>query len=227
MTPAVVRALFGSCLALGVADLAWLNLNAPKMAVARAASPEVDESSAGASPPALAMATPPAPIAVASPVAPPPAIAMRTQEIRAEPSSPATAPPEPSLPSPSRDFASSEAPLTKCVVQFDRSRSFLRADETAHLVAIADTMKKHPGAVVRIEGHADRLAWRGGRGDNLTLSDDRASTVVRSLIKLGVPPDRIRRAAFGDTKPVDDRASEEAYRRNRRVEVRVDPRGDR
>ena len=79
---------------------------------------------------------------------------------------------------------------------------------------------------MRVAGHADRVAWKGHRGDNLTLSDARARAVVIALTRLGVAPNSIRRTAFGDTKPLDARASEDAYRLNRRVEVSVEWRGD-
>jgi chemotaxis protein MotB len=111
------------------------------------------------------------------------------------------------------------------MIQFDRSLSVLRSDQAPNLAAIADAVRKDARAIVQIGGHADRLAWKGNRGNNLTLSEDRAVAVARALSKLGVPSDRVRRAAFGDTRPIDERTTEEAYRRNRRVEVRIELRG--
>jgi outer membrane protein OmpA-like peptidoglycan-associated protein len=197
MSPAVLRALFGSCLTLGFVDLAWLDMNAAKFGHEESFE-------------ALAHPTPSAP-------APAP-LAMVHREPLPAPASevvaaaPLVRPPNPELPS--------------CTIQFDRSLAVLHADQAANLTAIAEAVKSDPDAVVRIFGHADRLAWKGNRGDNLSLSEDRALAVSRALRSLGVPPNRIRRAALGDTQPVDDRAMEEAYRRNRRVEVRVERTGE-
>jgi outer membrane protein OmpA-like peptidoglycan-associated protein len=137
----------------------------------------------------------------------------------------------PTLPSspPASEGAPSAAPasaekreqVTSWIIQFDRSLSVLRSDQAPNLADIADLVRSDARAVVQIGGHADRLAWKGNRGNNLSLSEDRAVAVARALSKLGVPPDRIRRVAFGDTRPIDERTTEDAYRRNRRVEVRI------
>jgi outer membrane protein OmpA-like peptidoglycan-associated protein len=125
----------------------------------------------------------------------------------------------------STDSATQPAEASSWMIQFDRSLSVLRSDQAPNLAAIADAVRKDARAIVQIGGHADRLAWKGNRGNNLTLSEDRAVAVARALSKLGVPSDRVRRAAFGDTRPIDERTTEEAYRRNRRVEVRIELRG--
>jgi outer membrane protein OmpA-like peptidoglycan-associated protein len=226
MSSVILRTVCGSCLALGIADLAWLDLNAGRMAQAASAAPIEEETAAAAmAPPAAAV--PPPVVAVPPPAAavPPPAVAV-PPPVAIAPTPAPSAVNEPPLPIPFPENVAHEE-VASCSIQFDRSRSALRADEAASLAAIAETMKRHPHAIVRVAGHADRMAWKGNRGDNLALSDDRANTVVRALGKLGIAPDRIRRTAFGDAKPLDDRASEEAYRRNRRVEVRVELTGDR
>jgi outer membrane protein OmpA-like peptidoglycan-associated protein len=197
MSPGILRVVIGSCLALGVSDLAWLDLNAERMTSSASPAPTVrGEPLAPAArseryvpdlPPS------PGPDDVLAPV-------MRTER-------------QPSPPQPER-----------CVVHFDRGNSAISDDQAKLLTPIADALKNNPKAVVRVEGHADRT---GDKGGNLVLSDERAVAIVRALGALGIPRGRIRAAAFGDTHPVDDQSTEEAFRRNRRAEVRIELTGDR
>jgi outer membrane protein OmpA-like peptidoglycan-associated protein len=212
MSPTALRALFGSCLTLGFADLAWLDLNAARMGKEIASPPlMVVQPVLSAEPPPVMVR--PAPVAAnAPPPAATPAPARAT---------------EPFAPGGSATATKQDDPVTNHIVQFERSLSVLQPDQEANLTAIARVMKDNPRAIARIGGHADRLAWKANRGDNMTLSENRALAVARALGKLGIAPDRIRRVAFGDTRPADDRATEDAYRRNRRVEVRIDLTGDR
>jgi peptidoglycan-associated lipoprotein len=207
MSPAALRAVFGSCLTLGFADLAWLDMNAARWGTETSPPPVVLVEKAPAVELPAVMVRP----AATPQPEPAPAAATASEPL------PAAAPLGPTK--------QGDA-VTSCTVQFDRSLSILHADQAANLTVIAQAVKENPRAVVRIGGHADRLAWKANRGNNLSLSEDRSLAVARALGKLGVPPDRIRRAAFGDTRPVDDRSTEDAHRRNRRVEVRVDLTGD-
>jgi peptidoglycan-associated lipoprotein len=198
-------------LALGVADLAWLDVNAERMTT----SPS------------------PAPTVRIEPEAPSPAPTVRIEPLalaaRVE-----RRPPVP-LPSPSSDEVlapvmkaeshPSPLPPERCVVHFDRGVSIITDDQAKMLAPIADALKNNPKAVVRVDGHADRTGWKR-KGSNLALSDERAAAIVRALGEFGIPRDRIRTAAFGDTRPVDDRPTEEAFQRNRRAEVRIELTGD-
>jgi len=204
MSPAVHRVAFGSCLALGFVDLAWLDVNAERMSASGEPVAQVQFESRGN------VIEPRAPTAVA-----PPSMVVADE--------PTPQPPDESLPGstlPTRE------PIS-VVILFERSLSLISDEQIAMLGTVADVIKKDASAMVRIGGHADRMPWKANRGSNMALSDDRAAAVVRVLGRLGVKPDRIRRVAFGDTRPVDDRTMEEAYRRNRRVEVRVEHTGDR
>ena len=205
MSPAILRGVIGSCLALGVADLAWLDINAERM-------------TGWASP---------APTVRIEPLAPGP-------RIERLPPLPKPSPISDEVPSPvTKTESHPSRPLPEpCVVHFDRGGSGISDDQAKTLTPIADALKTDPKAVVRVEAHADRTGWEGSsweqnRGSNLALSDARAGAIVLALGKLGVPRERIRAAAFGDTRPVDDRWTEEAFRRNRRAEIRIELTGDR
>lgn len=77
--------------------------------------------------------------------------------------------------------------------------------------------------VLRIDGHTDRLPIRdtAGFGSNWALSAARAITVVRTLVANGVPPERLMAAGFGEFQPIDGTDTAEAYRRNRRIELKL------
>jgi chemotaxis protein MotB len=44
---------------------------------------------------------------------------------------------------------------------------------------------------------------------------------VRQLIHQGVPPNRLVAAGFGEFQPIDTGDTEEAFRRNRRIELKL------
>jgi chemotaxis protein MotB len=56
---------------------------------------------------------------------------------------------------------------------------------------------------------------------NWELSTARALSVVRYAISKGIPGDRLAAAGFADTEPIDAGTSPDAYRRNRRIELKL------
>jgi chemotaxis protein MotB len=76
--------------------------------------------------------------------------------------------------------------------------------------------------VLQIDGHTDRRPIRTPEfPSNWELSTARAINVGRFLIDEGIPPERIAVAGFGAFHPIDDRDDEIAYRRNRRIEIKL------
>ena len=57
--------------------------------------------------------------------------------------------------------------------------------------------------------------------NNWELSAGRAISVVRFLIDKGIPADRLVAAGFGEYQPIEEGESEEAYARNRRIELKL------
>jgi chemotaxis protein MotB len=53
------------------------------------------------------------------------------------------------------------------------------------------------------------------------LSSARAISVVQYLISLGVPAQRLVAAGFAEFQPLDTSPTEEAYKRNRRIELKL------
>ena len=81
-------------------------------------------------------------------------------------------------------------------------------------VGVLDGVKKWPA--IRIAGHCDE---RGPRAYNMHLGARRADAVRRLLITLGIPAQRIQVTSFGATMPVALEHNEEAWAKNRRVEI--------
>jgi chemotaxis protein MotB len=53
------------------------------------------------------------------------------------------------------------------------------------------------------------------------LSAARAIAVVRYLISRGINAERLVAAGFGEFQPLDTAGTEEAYSRNRRIELKL------
>ena len=73
--------------------------------------------------------------------------------------------------------------------------------------------------ILRVDGHTDVRVFKGG--SNLELSARRAIAVVTFLMEEGIPAKRLLAAGFGPHHPIDPGDTEEAYRKNRRIEVRL------
>lgn len=77
--------------------------------------------------------------------------------------------------------------------------------------------------VLRVDGHTDRrpVSSNGLFKSNWDLSAARAIAVVQYLMDKGVSPTRLVAAGFGEYQPIDLGSSEEALRRNRRIELKL------
>ena len=76
--------------------------------------------------------------------------------------------------------------------------------------------------ILQVEGHTDDIPVRAGRfADNWDLSTERALSVVRFLAESGLPAHRLAAAGYGEFQPLDDAGSDEARRRNRRIEMKL------
>lgn len=79
--------------------------------------------------------------------------------------------------------------------------------------------------VLRVDGHTDRIPIKTLRfPSNWELSTARAISVVKFLVSQGIPANRFAAAGFGEFQPLDARNDEFAFRRNRRIELKLDQR---
>jgi len=110
---------------------------------------------------------------------------------------------------------------------FDVGLAVLKPEGRAELDKIASALleieRQIPGDiawVMRVDGHTDVRPIGGGR-TNWDLSAARAIAVVQYLISRGVSPQRLVAAGFGEFQPIDTDRTEEAYARNRRIELKL------
>lgn len=91
--------------------------------------------------------------------------------------------------------------------------------------AILDISKEIPADipwVLRVDGHTDARPIQSPQfPSNWALSAARAIAVVQYLRSKGIPPQRLLAGAFGEFQPLDSGTSEEAYARNRRIEMKL------
>jgi len=91
--------------------------------------------------------------------------------------------------------------------------------------AISELAKQIPADlpwVLRVDGHTDaRPISTSQFPSNWSLSAARAIAVVQYLAGKGIPPQHLLAGAFGEFQPLEAGASEEAYARNRRIEMKL------
>lgn len=93
----------------------------------------------------------------------------------------------------------------------------------AALVELDRQIPKDIAWVLRVDGHTDvRPTGTAGQfKSNWDLSAARAIAVVQYLVSKGVSPQRLVAAGFGEFQPIETGSSEEAYKRNRRIEFKL------
>src|SRR5229473_257475 len=115
-------------------------------------------------------------------------------------------------------------------VFFDTGQALLLPEGRAELdklaTALIDLDKQIPAEiawVLRVDGHTDVRPILNSPifKSNWELSSARAISVVQYLISLGVPAQRLVAAGFAEFQPLDTAANEEAYKRNRRIELKL------
>jgi chemotaxis protein MotB len=76
--------------------------------------------------------------------------------------------------------------------------------------------------ILRVDGHTDNRPIRSPQfPSNWHLSSARAIAVVEYLISKGLPSDRIAATGFGEYQPLDVANTDDAWRRNRRIEFKI------
>lgn len=102
-------------------------------------------------------------------------------------------------------------------IYFDHNKASIKPESSETLKAIADFMKGHKNKQVYIVGHTD---MKGGLDYNLSLSNQRASAVVKVLsTDYGVSLSRMVAKGVGPLSPVATNSNEKGRAKNRRVEL--------
>ncbi len=113
-------------------------------------------------------------------------------------------------------------------VLFDTGRAEVTAAGRAQMEQLAsalqDLEREIPPEipwVMRVDGHTDKRPVNVQFRSNWELSAARAISVVQFLVSRGVSPQRLVAAGFGEFQPLDAGDTDEALRRNRRIELKL------
>ena len=101
-------------------------------------------------------------------------------------------------------------------VLFDINSAKIKSEAYPMLQEAVLIMKKNPGLMVEVDGHADST---GAAAYNMTLSEKRAEAVKKYFVDQGIDPDRLTTKGFGITKPAAGNDTKEGRAKNRRVEL--------
>ncbi|MEO0422023.1 MAG: OmpA family protein [Pseudomonadota bacterium] len=96
------------------------------------------------------------------------------------------------------------------------------SDAAPLLDKVAQAIRLFPASTVVVEGHTDSS---GDAATNLRVSQERAASVREALLaRTGMAPSRMTSRGEGEARPVASNESASGRARNRRIEVRIDPR---
>lgn len=112
---------------------------------------------------------------------------------------------------------------------FSSGSATLEKEGIRHLSQLAATLNELAGRIpkeidwiLRIDGHTDRVPVTSGRfSSNWELSTARAVSVVRFLAGQGIAERHMAAAGFSKFHPLDSSNTPEAYRKNRRIEIKL------
>jgi peptidoglycan-associated lipoprotein len=111
-------------------------------------------------------------------------------------------------------FEDPASPLSKRVIYFDYDSTEVKDIDAvnAHAQYLAD----NPGAVVRLEGHADE---RGTREYNVALAEERGIAIKRLMAFQPLQTEQMSVVGFGEERPIAFGHDEKSWQLNRRVEI--------
>lgn len=108
-------------------------------------------------------------------------------------------------------------------IYYDFNQSYIRDEATPELDKVFSMMNDNPNAILEVSSYTDS---RGSDSYNDGLSRRRAKSVVKWLIKKGIPKTRITAKGYGENNLVNNcvdlkPCSEEEHQLNRRTEFKV------
>ena len=114
-------------------------------------------------------------------------------------------------------------------VLFQAGQAMLRPEASGEIDRIASALVELERQVppdipwvIRVDGHTDQRPIATSQfPSNWALSSARAIAVVQALIARGVQPQHLVAAGFGEFQPLDNGTTDEAYARNRRIELKL------
>jgi len=119
------------------------------------------------------------------------------------------------------DMAAEQAALQELqrlgmVIYFDYDKAEIKSEFVSVVAAHAKFLNSNSQRKVRLEGHTDE---RGSREYNIGLGERRAQKIRQALLLQGVSEAQITTISYGEERPAVSGSDEEAYAKNRRVEI--------
>jgi chemotaxis protein MotB len=103
---------------------------------------------------------------------------------------------------------------------FDSGRADLKDTGKAVLKKVGEALKGYEDKVIRVVGHTDNVPIKTKVfPSNWELSVARATTVVRYLQEVGIPPERMVASGRAEYQPVAENDTAEGRKKNRRIEI--------
>jgi peptidoglycan-associated lipoprotein len=116
-----------------------------------------------------------------------------------------------------KKFQNSKKEISRKIVYFNTNSSEISNQDVAILSKESiESVAPNSKITIIAEGHCDE---RGSEKYNYKLGKKRASAVKNILVKNGFDAKKISIMNYGETKPVDTNHDENAWSKNRRVEV--------
>ena len=109
-----------------------------------------------------------------------------------------------------------DACLKQRTVYFDFDQDAVKPEFQAIMACHAKYLQDRPEARITLEGNADE---RGSREYNLGLGERRGNAVSGALQAAGGSAGQLTVVSYGEERPVDTASTEEAWAKNRRVEI--------
>jgi len=106
---------------------------------------------------------------------------------------------------------------------FDSGRANLKDTGKAVLKKVGEALKGYEDKVIRIVGHTDNVPISKSAQkvfpSNWELSVARATTVVRYLQEVGIPPERMIASGRAEYQPIAENDTPDGRKKNRRIEI--------
>jgi chemotaxis protein MotB len=103
---------------------------------------------------------------------------------------------------------------------FDSGRADLKDTGKEVLKKVGEAIMGYNDKIIRVVGHTDNVPIKTKAfPSNWELSVARATTVVRYLQEVGIPPDRMVASGRAEYAPVAENDTPEGRKKNRRIEI--------
>jgi peptidoglycan-associated lipoprotein len=109
-------------------------------------------------------------------------------------------------------------------IYFELDQSDIRADAAVELDKLVELLNDNPEIKIEMSSHTDSIA---SNDYNLALSQRRAESTVKYLVRKGIVPERLVAKGYGESRPIarnsnrDGSDNPDGRQRNRRTEFKI------